>query len=56
MRKPDIEAQKDRGWGQGVKEKRVPTEDPSEEWQTKREIYEMKRIGIAGPKARTRDT
>jgi hypothetical protein len=44
MRKQDIEAQKGRGWGQGVKEKRVPR--LSEERETKREIHEMKRIGI----------
>jgi hypothetical protein len=36
--------------------KKNESQDPSEEWETKREVYEIKRIGIAAPKAGTRDT
>ena len=32
------------------------SQDASEERETKREIYELKGTGIAGPKAGTRDT
>jgi len=35
----------------GKRRKKNKSQDPSEERETKREIYEMKGIWIAGPKA-----